>query len=65
MSIKETKSVRFNLLLRPSLFDDLRRIAWLNHTSVNNLINTIAEEYISKEYADTSAEQKELTEWKT
>lgn len=45
--MKETKSVRLNLLLRPSLFDDLRRIAWLNHTSVNNLINTIAEEYIS------------------
>lgn len=60
--MKETKSVKLCLLIRPSLFKRLKESAWLSHTSVNNLIGIAIEEHISKEYADTSAEQKELTE---
>ena len=41
----ERKSKRLNLLLKPSLFEDLRKIAQLQRTSVNDLINTVLEAY--------------------
>lgn len=41
----ETKSKRLNLLLQPSLLEDLSKIATMNKDSVNNLINTVLTEY--------------------
>ena len=42
---KETKSKRLNLLLQPSLLEDLSKIATMNKDSVNNLINSALLEY--------------------
>lgn len=36
---KENKSKRLNLLLRPSVMEDLQKIATMRRTSVNDLIN--------------------------
>lgn len=37
---KEAKTKRLNLLLQPSLMEDLTKLAFMNKDSVNNLINT-------------------------
>ena len=42
----EAKSKRFNMLLRPSVFANLKEISDSRGTSVNDLINTIVEDYI-------------------
>ena len=41
----ETKSKRLNLLLQPSLLEDLSKIATMNKDSVNNLINSALIDY--------------------
>ena len=48
---KERKSKRLNLLLQPSMLEDLSKIAYMKQTSVNDLINTIIKDY-SSEHAD-------------
>lgn len=50
----ERKSKRLNLLLKPSLYEDLRKVAAIQRTSVNALINTVLEAY-----ADNHAEDIE------
>ena len=42
----EAKSKRFNMLMRPSVFAHLREMSGNRGTSVNDLINTIVENYI-------------------
>ena len=42
----EAKSKRFNMLMRPSLFINLKKMAENKGTSVNDLINIIVENYI-------------------
>ena len=42
---KEAKSKRLNLLLQPSLMEDLGKIAMVKKDSVNNLINTVLTTY--------------------
>ena len=42
---KETKSKRLNLLLQPSVLEDLSKVAFMQKDSVNNLINTALLEY--------------------
>jgi predicted HicB family RNase H-like nuclease len=49
---KETKSKRLNLILQPSLFENMSKIAHMRQTSVNDLINTLLREYTERE-ADT------------
>ena len=41
----ERKTKRFNLLLRPSLYTKLSKIATMNRQSVNDLINQAMNEY--------------------
>lgn len=41
----ETKSKRLNLLLQPSLMEDLGKVAFMKKDSVNNLINTVLTSY--------------------
>ena len=41
----ETKSRRLNLLMFPSVAEDLEKIAVMKHTSLNNLINEILRDY--------------------
>ena len=42
----EAKSKRFNMLIRPSVFANLKEMSENRGTSVNDLINTIVENYI-------------------
>ena len=44
----ETKSKRLNLLLRPSIYEELKEISHENYTSINNMINEILEQYIKE-----------------
>ena len=46
---QQTKSKRLNLLLRPALLEDLKKIAAMERTSVNDLINTVLGEYAERE----------------
>jgi predicted HicB family RNase H-like nuclease len=46
---RETKSRRLNLLLQPSLLDNMTKIARMKQTSVNDLINTVLRSYIEQE----------------
>lgn len=43
----ETKSKRLNLLLKPSILEQLKKIAYMKQTSTNDLINTIVKDYIA------------------
>ena len=43
---KETKSKRINVLLKPSLFENLRKISVLSEVSVNRQIELILEGYV-------------------
>ena len=46
--VNETKSKRLNLLLYPSLLNDLKKIAVMKRTSVNDLINDVLTQYTGK-----------------
>jgi hypothetical protein len=45
----ERKSKRLNLLLQPSVMEKVEKIATMKRTSVNDLINTLLKELISRE----------------
>ena len=44
----ETKAKRLNLLIRPTIMEALRKIAVVERTSVNDIINKIVEEYVTE-----------------
>ena len=44
---QENKSVRINLLFRPSTKKNIEKLAYVNHTSTNDFINTVMDEYIA------------------
>ena len=46
---KEVKSVRVNLLFKPSVKDSMDKLAKMKQTSLNNLIGEILEAYINEE----------------
>lgn len=48
---QERKTKRLNLLLQPSMLEDLSKIAYMKQTSVNNLINSILKGYTNTETA--------------
>lgn len=48
ISDEETKSKRVNLLMYPSLYEDLTKVANIFDTSINDLINTLAREYVEQ-----------------
>lgn len=47
MQKDETKSKRLNLLVKPSLLADFKKLATMNETSVNDLLNQIMQEYVA------------------
>lgn len=51
---KETKSVRLNLLIKPSTKKDLEKLATVDRTSINDLINRALEEYITTRAEDVA-----------
>lgn len=46
-SNEETKTKRLNLLMFPSVCEDISKIAAMKRSSVNDLINTILQQYIA------------------
>lgn len=46
-SKEETKTKRLNLLMLPSVYEDITKIAAMKRSSVNELINTVLQEYIA------------------
>lgn len=46
---EETKTKRLNLLLKPSTYTKIKKIAKRNDISINELFNQLAEERIKKE----------------
>jgi predicted HicB family RNase H-like nuclease len=47
--MKETKSRRLNLLLQPSLLENMSKVARMKQTSVNDLINKVLKDYTERE----------------
>jgi len=47
----ETKTRRVNLLIRPSLFEDFRKVAHMKRTSTNDLLNRLIAECTEQEGA--------------
>ena len=45
----ERKSKRLNLLIQPSLLEDITKIATMQQTSVNSLIHSLLQEYRERE----------------
>lgn len=45
-SKEETKTKRLNLLMLPSVCEDIGKIAFMSRTSTNDLVNTVLQEYI-------------------
>ena len=45
-STEETKSKRLNLLIKPSIFEALDKIAYMNRISISSIINNFFEKYI-------------------
>lgn len=48
---QERKTKRLNLLLQPSMLEDLSKIAYMKQTSVNDLINSVLKSYTKAETA--------------
>jgi hypothetical protein len=46
-STEETKTKRLNLLMLPSVCSDLAKIAAMKRSSVNELINSILQQYVA------------------
>ena len=45
--MEETKSKRSNIMFKPSVYEDLRILASLTDTSVNDILHELAKLYIS------------------
>jgi len=56
---KETKSKRLNLLIRPSLLKEFAKIAYMQQTSVNDLINQLIAKHV-EEKSETITEYDRL-----
>lgn len=62
---KETKSKRLNLLIYPSLHEDLERLAEMQAIKVNELINRVLKEYTEAEESQKMIENhKKITKKK-
>lgn len=48
----EKKTARVNLLFRPSTMRDIKKLAYLNKTSINDFINTVLDDYIEAHQED-------------
>jgi hypothetical protein len=46
--LQEIKSKRFNMLMQPSLYDDLKRVATANKTSMNDLAHQALTDFVGK-----------------
>lgn len=47
--VKETKSTRLNLVIKPSTAENLRKVAAMHQVSINGLINLVLEDYLTRE----------------
>lgn len=51
---KERKSKRLNLLIRPSVYEQVEKIATMQRKSVNELINIVLEAYAADHAAEVA-----------
>jgi len=58
----ERKSKRLNLLLKPSILANLNKIAYMKQTSVNDLINSVLNDYSEREKETVSMYDKIFAE---
>ncbi|PDH77213.1 hypothetical protein AO457_02455 [Oenococcus oeni] len=56
----ETKSRRTNILFKPSTYEDLQTLALLKRTSVNELLNQLAEEAVAQNRSDIDRFNKDF-----
>lgn len=61
--VNEIKSKRLNLLLYPSLLNDLKKIAAMKRTSVNDLINDVLTQYTDKNINMINEYNSVFKEW--
>lgn len=54
---QETKSKRLNLLIKPSTYADLNKIAAMQQISLNELINTLCEKQIQSKKGQETIEK--------
>lgn len=55
----ERKTKRLNLLLQPSILEELSKIAYMKQSSVNDLINTVLKEYVEG-HGELSAQYRDI-----
>lgn len=49
---QEVKSVRVNLLFRPTVKRNIEKLAQMKQTSINDLLNVVMAEYIEEHYSE-------------
>ena len=59
---RETKSVRVNLLFRPTTKRNIEKLAFVNKTSINDFIHIVLEEYIAAHSKDLDKYNQFFTE---
>lgn len=47
-NIKENRSKHFSALMRPSLYEGLKKVAFVNKISVNEILDSLLTEYLDK-----------------
>lgn len=60
---RETKSVRVNLLLKPSTKAGIEKLAALDRSSMNALINDVLETYLQDREADLERYESFFEQW--
>jgi hypothetical protein len=55
---RETKSKRLNLLVKPSILDDVKKIAVMRQVSVNDLINQLLDQHRTENHKDIESFNK-------
>lgn len=57
---KETRSHRTNILMTPSVYADLKDMATIEGTSVNQILNVLAQDYLRKNSSRLSDYRKAM-----
>lgn len=55
---KETKSKRLNLLVQPSVLEDFNKVAFMQHNSMNDIINGLMKSYCDAHREDINTYDK-------
>ena len=56
----ETKSKRINLLIKPSAYEAIEKINYINQDTFNSLVNKLLDNYIEQHAADIKKYDEEI-----